>query len=108
MIGPLSKLPFNCCHVSKMTNQPKEVNERRIIIDLYYKGNQSINGCTPRGVYDVYAINVPSSDYLIQEIMNIDNLKLMKVDIAQAFSNVRKKVFVFKYIAKASGMGSNT
>ena len=52
MIGPLSKLLCEGCHVSPIMSRLKDDSERRAIIDLLYEGEQSVNGCTPRGVYD--------------------------------------------------------
>ena len=80
MLGPFKEAPCN------------RGNDRRIIIDLSYGDLDSVNGVTPRGVYDggEFDPTLPSLDYLIADIMECkERPKLVKVDIARAIRNVR-------------------
>ena len=80
MLGPLDDIPFQQCHFSPFSLP----NDRRIIVDLSFGGEGSVNGCTPRGIYDGqnYILTLPSLDYLLNDIMNTCNPRLIKVDIA--------------------------
>ena len=91
MLGPYEALPCGDCHVSPLMTRPKGEHDRRAIVDLSYGDVDSVNGQTPRSVYDgsPYTLTLPSLDYLIHDIMNTDRPKLIKVDIARAFRNLR-------------------
>ena len=92
MLGPFKEPPCDHYHVSPLMSHLKDGNDRRIIIDLSYGDLDSVNGVTPRGVYDggKFNLTLPSLDYLIADIMECEERpKLVKVDIARAFRNVR-------------------
>ena len=90
MWGPLDSLPLRECHVSPLMSRPKDSDNRRIIVDLSYGDKFSVNGCTERGTYDgaAYSFTLPSLDYLIADIINRKDPRLIKVDIARAFRNI--------------------
>ena len=68
----------------------KYFNDRRIIVDLSFEGDDSVNGCMPRGVDDGHSylltIIVGLSHILL---MSTENSKLTKVDIAYAFCTIQ-------------------
>ena len=91
MMGPFRGLTWHDCHVSPLMSRPKDNNDHRIIVDLSYGGPHSVNRRTPRNIYDGhdYVLTLPSLDFLIQDILSTPSPKLIKVDIAKAFHNVR-------------------
>ena len=92
MLGPFEAVPCSHYHMSLLMSHPKDGTERRIIVDLSYGDADSINGLRPRGIYDgcQFELTLPSLDYLIADILQCrEQPKLVKVDIARAFRNVR-------------------
>ena len=85
MCGPFNELSFKRCHVSPLTSRPKDEDVRRIIVDLSFGEGDSVNGCTPRGVYDgkEYVLTLPSLDYLLADILKTNNPRLIKIDIEE-------------------------
>ena len=91
IMGPFTKIPAHCCHISPLMSRAKDNNKRRIILDLSYGDQESVNGNTERGTYDglPYTLTLPSLDYLIHDILKCTGKpKLMKIDISRAFRNV--------------------
>ena len=84
MIGPLNKLLFQCRHVSPLMSRPTDIDDLRIIVDLSYGVEESVNGCTTYRFYDgsPYSLSLPSLDYLIVEALSIEKPKLIKVNVA--------------------------
>ena len=79
-------------HVSPLMSRSKDDNTRRVILDLSYGGpGKSVNGTTIRSTYDdsEYELTLPNLDALLLDILSKDKPKLLKIDIAKAFRNVR-------------------
>ena len=92
ILGPLDQWTVPGCPVSPLMTRPKDIDKRRIIVDLSYGGQDSVNGLTAKVYYDgrPFALTLPSLDYLIQDIINCPrNPRIMKIDIERAFRNVR-------------------
>ena len=60
MLGPLDDIPFQQCHCSPLMGRPKDGNDRRIIVDLSFGGEGSVNGCTLRGIYEPKLYTYPA------------------------------------------------
>ena len=90
--GPFDTPPSAHCHVSPLMSRSKDDGTRRVILDLSYGGpGKSVNGTTIRSTYDdsEYDLTLPNLDALLVEILSKDKPKLLKIDIAKAFRNVR-------------------
>ena len=91
ILGSLDQWPVPGCHVSPLMTTPKDIDKRRIIVDLSYSGQDSVNGLIAKAYYDgrPFALTLPSLDYLIQDIINCPrNPRIMKIEIERAFRNV--------------------
>ena len=82
--GSLTNIPADCCHISPLMSRPQEDNKRRIILDLSYGEENSVNGITERGSYDgcPYTLTLLSLDYLIRDILDCHMEKRTRLTVS--------------------------
>ena len=78
--GPFAECPLHECHISPLMSRPKDGDNRCIILDLSYGGESSVNGSTPRGIYDgfEYDLKLPNLDALLLDILSKNILRFLK------------------------------
>lgn len=91
LIGPLGKIPFTWTHVSPMMTRPKsEEDKRRIILDLSYPKDRSVNAFikkkTALGL--TFSHVLPSVDNLTKDIRSYGKgCYLSCIDVKRAYKN---------------------
>ena len=92
MVGPFQKQPFEKIHVSPLMARPKPDGGTRVIVDLSWPLECSVNSCVPLNNFDGMDIQLkyPTVDNLVEKIRKYgpDTL-LFKVDLQRAFRNLR-------------------
>ena len=93
ILGPFKKPPLKNLHISPfMTREKADSNHRRVIIDLSFPPDHSINaGVTP----DVYLgtpflLTLPTIDDITRKIIKLGKGSLLyKIDVSRAFRHVK-------------------
>ena len=78
--------------MSPLMTRPKDRDKQWVIVDLSYGDQESVNGMTAKAYYDgsPFSLTLPNLDYLIHDTVHCDGEpKIMKIDIARPFWNVR-------------------
>ena len=79
-------------HCSPLMTRPKDLNKRRVILDLSYPQGASVNDYVSKDRFDGYAfmLRFPSMDDIVEEIKKRGrDVSLAKIDVARAFRNLR-------------------
>ena len=90
LLGPFDKIPHSAFTWSPLMTRPKG-SGRRVILDLSY-GEGSVNNATNRDLFDdkPFKLKLPSLDHLLPILEELGpDARLWKIDISQAFRNVR-------------------
>ena len=90
MLGPFDHKPFTDLHMSPMLSRPKTADSRRIIVDLSWKENKSLNA-NVFSAYDGvnYILRYPSLDIIQRRILHLGHSAMIyKIDISRAFRNL--------------------
>ena len=76
MVGPLSSFPFKCTHNSPLMTRKKPDGGIRIIVDLSWPVNRSVNSAIPDNrLHILFAkLKYPTIDHLVERISQIDLL----------------------------------
>ena len=90
IVGPFSEPPFGTLtHTSPFMSRPKLDSEKsRVIIDLSWPENASINHFTTANVYlnTVFKLQYPTVDSITQQLRNMGKKALLyKIDLSRAF-----------------------
>ena len=90
LLGPFSQPPHALYHCSPLLTRPKGEHKRRVIVDLSYGDNNSVNGATAKETYEdvPFTLQLPTLDHLLGQITSRKDPYLIKADIARAFRNV--------------------
>ena len=91
LLGPVN-YPHDQYHCSPLLTRPKDVNKRRIILNLSYPYGQSVNDHVDKDKFDsvAFSLKFPTIDNITQDIIdNKGDTVLFKVDVARAFLNLR-------------------
>ena len=92
LLGPFSEPPFPI-HVSPLMTRPKsDLAKRRIIVDLSWPKQCSVNAGVNRHMYlDTYfKLQYPSVDHITDALIQLGpGAMLYKVDISRAFRHLR-------------------
>ena len=90
MLGPFHSHPFSNYLISPMMSRPKSDSKRRIIIDLSWNGNCSLNyNVTPHYDNTTYVLKYPSLDLIQKKVVELGNTAcIFKIDISRAFRNL--------------------
>ena len=96
ILGPIKNLGGDPEHVhihcSPLLTRPKDIDKRRIILDLSFPNGQSLNDQVDREQFDnsKFLLKFPSIDDIVDEICrNNDDVTIAKIDVARAFRNLR-------------------
>ena len=94
IIGPFSEPPYgSATHVSPFMSRDKaDSDTRRIIIDLSWPLESSINYFTPANIYmdTIYKLQYPTVDNITEKLKQIGtHAVLYKIDLSRAFRQLR-------------------
>ena len=92
MAGPLDSSPFEKTHYSPLMNRSKPDGGTRVIVDLSWPINASVNSCVPLNYIDFlnFQLKYPNIDNLVQKIRILGpSTVLFKIDLQRAFRNLR-------------------
>ena len=79
-------------HCSPLMTRPKDLNKRRVILDLSYPQGASVNDYVHKDRFDGcdFTLRFPSMDDIVEEIRKCGtDVSLAKTDVARAFCNLR-------------------
>ena len=91
IMGPIPEVQDYAIHCSPLLTRPKDINGRRVILDLSYPKGGSLNDQVDRNLFDASAfiLKLPSVDDIVKEInKHGDNVTLSKIDVARAVRNL--------------------
>ena len=91
LLGPASLPIDNTVHVSPLLTRPKDLDSRRIIVDLSYPKGLSLNDCVDRDRFGEtdFKLELPTIDDIVEDIVKFSDPFLAKIDISRAFRNLR-------------------
>ena len=93
VLGPFRESPYPDLHISPFMNRDKPgAKNRRVIIDLSYPQNHSVNAGVHKDQYlgTQFALTLPSLDNITDEMKKLGKGSLIyKVDISRAFRHVK-------------------
>ena len=93
ILGPYDSPPIADLHVSPfLTREKTGSKNRRVIVDLSYPHNQSVNAGVASDIYldPEFILTLPSIDYITSQICQMGRgTKIYKIDISRAFCHVR-------------------
>ena len=92
MVGPLSSSPFKRTHYSPLMTRKKPDGGIRVIVDLSWPVNRSVNSAIPDNRLDILfaKLKYPTIDNLVERISQIGTSALLyKVDLQRAYCNLR-------------------
>ena len=101
MVGPFTEKPFSKIHYSPLITRPKPDGEVRVIVDLSWPINNSVNTCIPKGWFDnmEFVLKYPTIDNLVNKIRDIGPQALIfKVDLERAFRNLRMDPAAYPFL----------
>ena len=102
MVGPLDKSPFIKTHYSPLMARSKPDGGTRVIVDLSWPTNASVNSCVPSDHFDFikFQLKYPTIDNLVHKIRILGPSALLyKVDLQRAFRNLRIDPLDYKVLA---------
>ena len=92
ILGPLSHPPSDHFHCSPLLTRPKDITDRRIILNLSYPHGKSVNDFVDRDSFNgsKFILKLPTIDDIVSELNELGNGALLaKIDVARAFRNLR-------------------
>ena len=92
MLGPFDDIPYPEFHCSPLLTRPKDIDKRRVILNLSYPSMNSVNDKVTRNFFDgqQFLLKFPTVDHIIDQIKATEGRVLLaKIDIARAFRNLR-------------------
>ena len=93
ILGPFVENPIKNCHYSPFMTREKSGSEnRRVIIDLSWPKNQSVNAGIDKNSYlnTEFALTFPTVDHVTQELKKLGRgAHLFKIDISRAFRHIK-------------------
>ena len=92
MVGPLHASPFECTHYSPLMTRNKPDRGVRVIVDLSWPINNSVNSAIPDDRLDILCakLKYPTIDNLVEKISILGpSAQLYKVDLQRAYRNLR-------------------
>ena len=79
-------------HCSPLLTRAKDIDKRRVILDLSYPQGSSLNDQVDKLAFDnsKFLLKFPSIDDIVQELgLHGDDVTIAKIDVARAFRNLR-------------------
>ena len=92
IVGPIHKAHSYDIHCSPLLTRPKDLDKRRVILDLSYPRGASLNDQVDRESFDAseFILKLPTVDDVVEQIIKTgDDVTLSKIDIARSFRNLR-------------------
>ena len=92
LLGPVNNIEHDHYHCSPLLTRPKDVDKRRVILNLSYPYGQSVNSHVNKEKFDssTFSLKFPNIDNITQDIIDAKgDVVLFKVDVARAFRNLR-------------------
>ena len=92
ILGPFGIDLAHGIHSSPLLTRPKDVDKRRVILNLSHPSGSSVNDQVDRMRFDgvTFRLRFPSIDNITEEILKIgEGVTLAKVDVSRAFRNLR-------------------
>ena len=92
IVGPIHKAHSYDIHCSPLLTRPKDLDKRRVILDLSYPRGASLNDQVDRELFDAseFVLKLPTVDDVVEQIIKTgDDVTLSKIDVARAFRNLR-------------------
>ena len=92
ILGPIKNVTDCPMHCSPLLTRPKDIDKRRVILDLSFPPGGSLNDHVDRECFDAsaFSLRFPSIDTIVHEISKYgDDVTLAKIDIERAFRNLR-------------------
>ena len=93
ILGPFNDSPMENLHVSPLMTRDKPGSQhRRVIVDLSYPQNHSVNAGVDGNVYltSEFLLTLPSVDHITNQIKKLGKgSKIFKIDISRAFRHVK-------------------
>ena len=91
IIGPMLDINNFHIHCSPLLTRPKDMDKRRVILDLSFPHGQSVNDNVNRFAFDndAFTLKFPGIDNIVEKIINMEDPYLAKIDVACAFRNLR-------------------
>ena len=91
ILGPVDEMEAEEVHCSPLMTHPKDVDKRRVILDLSYPGGASLYDHVDRDKFDQkhFALKLTCIDDIVRDIANASDPVLFKVDVARAFRNLQ-------------------
>ena len=96
ILGPIRDMGNNpkhsVIHCSPLLTRPKDLDKRRVILDLSYPQGLSLNDQVDKLAFDTskFLLKFPSIDDIVQELCDHgDDVTIAKMDVARAFRNLR-------------------
>ena len=92
MVGPLQVSPFERTHYSPLMTRSKPDGGVRVIVDLSWPINNSVNSAIPDDRLDILCakLRYPTIDNLVERISILGpSARLYKVDLQRAYRNLR-------------------
>ena len=92
ILGPVAEIPDQNYHCSPLLTRPKNMNKRRVILNLSYPPGNSVNYFVNKNTFDNlhFTLKFPTIDDIVQEIKKCnEDPYIMKIDVSRAFRNLR-------------------
>ena len=92
ILGPVDNIIHENFHCSPLLTRPKDTNKRRVILNLSHPYGNSVNSHVDVKNFDgsSFILKFPTVDDIAQDIVECtEDTVLFKVDVAQAFRNLR-------------------
>ena len=91
MLGPCDYRDFDHYPCSILLTRPKDRNKRRVILNLSHPYGASVNDSVSKSHFDGrrFTLKFPSIDDIVQDILEIEDPVIFKIDVARAFHNLR-------------------
>ena len=89
--GPSIHINSPHYHCSPLLTRPKDINDRRVILNLSYPKGQSLNDHVDKLNFNgrSFTLKFPSVDDVVGRILQIEDPLIFKLDMARAFRNLR-------------------
>ena len=81
IIGPMSDINNFHIHFSPLLIRPKDMDKRRVILDLSFPHGQSVNNNVNRFAFDndAFTLKFPGIDNILDKIINVEDPYLAKL-----------------------------
>ena len=92
MLGPVNRVNYPGFHCSPLLTRPKDIDKRRVILNLSYPHGCSLNDNVDKLYFDGkrFALKFPSIDDIVHEFSKYSiEVLISKIHISRAFRNLR-------------------